>query len=192
MRRAPVFRRRERLGISVVVLLTYVLTSYVSYAIVSVLLDGRGLLQALVVGLNPGWALLPLGFFAALLGAALFGVLGRARRFNRRAALAVIAVLSTVGGLRLIAFAGEAALVTGGTVQNVTPAATSCTSSPRCWSVCSSSQQPRWQLSWQRGISSQMTDPAVPVRRSFDATVATSILEVGRSCPVAGVIARPG
>ena len=121
MRRAPVFRRRERLGVTAVVLLTYVLSSYVSYAIVSVLLDGRGLLEALIVGLNPGWALLPLGFFAALFGGALFGVLGLARRFDRRAAFAVIAVLSTVGGLRLIAFAGEAALVMGGTVQNVTP-----------------------------------------------------------------------
>lgn len=103
------------------VLLTYVLSSYVSYAIVSVLLDGRGLMGALVVGLNPGWALLPLGFSAALLGAALFGVLGLARRFDRRAAFAVIAVLSTVGGLRLIVFAGEAALVMSGIVQNVTP-----------------------------------------------------------------------
>jgi len=72
-------RRRERLGVTAVVLLTYVLASYVSYATVSVMLDGQGLLEALVVGLNPGWALLPLGFFAALLGATVLAAFVAAR-----------------------------------------------------------------------------------------------------------------
>jgi len=124
MRSRPVFRRRERLGLTAAVLAAYVLSTYVAYASVSVLLDGRSPVEAFSAGLNPGWALLPLTLPAGLLAAVLFGVLGFARRPERRGAFAVIAALTTVGGLRCIVLLGDVISLAGGNVQYLTPADT--------------------------------------------------------------------
>ena len=124
MRRRPVFRRRERLGLTAMVLAAYVLSTYVAYASVSVLLDGRSPIEAFSAGLNSGWALLPLTLSAALLAAVLFGVLGLARRPERRGPFAVIAALTTVGALRSIVLLGDVISVAGGIVQYLTPADT--------------------------------------------------------------------
>lgn len=124
MRRRPVFRRRERLVLTAIVLASYVFSTYVANASTSVLLDGRSPIEAFSAGLNPGWALLPLTLPAVLLAAVLFGVLGLARRHERRGSFAVIAALATVGGLRSIVLLGDVISVAGGTVQYLTPADT--------------------------------------------------------------------
>lgn len=122
MTRMPAFRRRKRLFLTAAVLVAHALSILVLYATVSISFDGQSPVDAFAVGANPGWALLPQTTFAVILAVVLFGVLGLARRPEKREPFAVVAVLATVGGLHCIVIGVDVFLGLSGTTRDVAPA----------------------------------------------------------------------